>query len=58
MALSSLIIVILLILLFSYYILAYDNIVKELKEIRLKCINIHGLKEKINKKKIKKNKKK
>ena len=43
MSLSSLIVIILLIILISYYVISYDKIVKELQEIRTKCIKIHNL---------------
>ena len=43
MSLSSLIIVVLLIILISFYVMSYDKIVNELKEIRTKCIKINNI---------------
>ena len=46
MSLSSLIVILLLIILISYYVVSYDKIVKELQEIRTKCIKVNNLNEK------------
>ena len=43
MSLASLIVIILLIVLIMYFIISYDKIVAELKEIRTKCIKINNL---------------